>query len=32
VIILDTARHEDLAYRIGHNAVRVVLHDGEVVG
>lgn len=31
VIILDTARHEDLAYRIGHNAVRTVIRSGRVV-
>jgi imidazolonepropionase len=31
LLILDTARFEDLAYRIGHNAVRVVMRAGEVV-
>lgn len=31
LLILDTDRHEDLAYRIGHNAVRTVIKDGEVV-
>jgi imidazolonepropionase len=31
VLILDTARYEDLAYRIGHNAVRTVIRDGRVV-
>jgi imidazolonepropionase len=31
VLILDTGRFEDLAYRLGHNAVRTVLRHGEVV-
>jgi imidazolonepropionase len=31
LLILDTARHEDLAYRLGHNAVRTVMCAGEVV-
>jgi len=31
VLILDTDRFEDLAYRIGHNAVRTVVRAGEVV-
>ena len=32
LLILDTDRYEDLAYRIGHNAVRTVMRAGEVVG
>lgn len=28
LLILDIARHEDLAYRLGHNAVRVVMIAG----
>ena len=31
VLILDTARHEDIAYRIGHNAVRPVIRRGALV-
>jgi imidazolonepropionase len=31
VLILDTARHEHLAYRIGHNAVRTVIRRGVAV-
>lgn len=31
LLILDTARHEHLAYRIGHNAVRTVIRRGVVV-
>lgn len=31
LLILDTDRVEDLAYRIGHNAVRTVVCAGEVV-
>jgi imidazolonepropionase len=31
LLILDTGRHEDLAYRIGHNAVRTVMREGKVV-
>ncbi len=31
LLILDTDRHEDLAYRIGHNAVRIVVRQGRVV-
>ena len=31
ILILDTARHEDLAYRLGHNAVRTVIRGGRIV-
>lgn len=31
VLILDIARHEDLAYKIGRNAVQTVIVRGEVV-
>jgi len=31
LLILDTARFDDLAYRIGHNAVRTVMLDGALV-
>ena len=31
VIVLDVARHEDIAYRIGHNAVTTVIAHGAVV-
>jgi imidazolonepropionase len=31
LLILDTGRFEDLAYRIGHNAVRTVMRGGRVV-
>ncbi len=31
LLILDTDRHENLAYRIGHNAVRTVIRRGVVV-
>jgi imidazolonepropionase len=31
LLILDTDRFEDLAYRIGHNAVRTVIRRGEIV-
>jgi imidazolonepropionase len=31
IIILDVARHEDLAYRIGRNAVATVIKRGTVV-
>ncbi len=31
VLILDTARHEDLAYRIGYNAVDTVIKRGSIV-
>ena len=31
LLILDTPRYEDLAYRIGHNAVRTVIRRGAVV-
>lgn len=31
VIVLDVARHEDVAYRIGHNAVTTVIARGVVV-
>jgi imidazolonepropionase len=31
LLILDTDRYEDLAYRIGHNAVRTVIRRGEIV-
>ncbi|MEO6941546.1 MAG: imidazolonepropionase [Terrimesophilobacter sp.] len=31
VIVLDVARHEDIAYRIGHNAVRTVIAHGAVI-
>lgn len=31
VIVLDVARHEDIAYRIGHNAVTTVIARGAVV-
>ncbi|MGA7669677.1 MAG: imidazolonepropionase, partial [Nitrolancea sp.] len=31
VIILDVARYEDLAYRLGRNAVETVIKRGEVV-
>ena len=31
VLILDTARHEDLAYRIGYNAVETVIKRGTIV-
>lgn len=31
LVILDTGRYENLAYRIGHNAVRTVIRSGEVV-
>jgi imidazolonepropionase len=31
ILILDTARHEDLAYRIGHNAVQTVIRRGVVI-
>lgn len=31
LLVLDTARFEDLAYRIGHNAVRTVMRRGEVL-
>lgn len=31
VIVLDVARHEDIAYRIGHNAVTTVIASGVVV-
>lgn len=31
ILILDTARHEDLAYRIGYNAVETVIRRGAVV-
>lgn len=31
ILILDTNRYEDLAYRFGHNAVDVVIKRGEVV-
>lgn len=31
VLLLDISRHEDLAYRIGRNAVETVIKRGEVV-
>jgi imidazolonepropionase len=31
LLILDTDRYEDIAYRIGHNAVRTVIRRGEIV-
>lgn len=31
VVILDTARHEDIAYRIGHNAVSTVIRRGTPI-
>lgn len=31
ILILDTDRYEDLAYRFGHNAVDVVIKRGQVV-
>lgn len=31
LLILDTDRHEDLAYRLGHNAVHSVMLGGELV-
>jgi imidazolonepropionase len=31
ILILDIARHEDLAYRLGRNAVRTVVKGGRVV-
>lgn len=31
VLVLDVPTAEDLAYRLGHNAVRQVLKDGELV-
>jgi imidazolonepropionase len=31
VLVLDIARHEELAYRIGHNAVETVIKRGAVV-
>lgn len=31
VLILDTARHEDIAYRLGHNAVERVIRRGVLV-
>lgn len=31
VIVLDVARHEDIAYRIGHNAVTTVIAHGAVI-
>lgn len=31
LLILDTDRFEDLAYRLGHNAVRTVMRGGELV-
>ena len=31
VIVLDVARHEDIAYRIGHNAVTTVIAHGAIV-
>lgn len=31
VLVLDVSRHEDIAYRIGHNAVERVIKDGRVV-
>ncbi len=31
VLVLDVSRHEELAYRVGHNAVDRVIKDGRVV-
>lgn len=31
LLVLDVSRHEDLAYRLGHNAVERVIKDGRVV-
>lgn len=31
ILILDTDRYEDLAYRFGHNAVQTVIKRGEIV-
>ena len=31
VLVLDTDRHEDIAYRIGHNAVDRVIRRGVLV-
>jgi imidazolonepropionase len=31
LLLLDSARHEDLAYRIGHNAVHAVVRHGALV-
>ncbi len=31
LLVLDVSRHEEIAYRIGHNAVQIVIKDGRVV-
>jgi imidazolonepropionase len=31
ILVLDASRHEDIAYRIGHNAVACVVKDGQIV-